>query len=578
MAPVNVDPVTLAVVWGAFLSICEEIGRIVKTTSFSEAVREADDFSCGILDHRAQLIAQGNFSPGHLGSMPFAARNVLKYYPLETLKPGDSILTNDPHLCSGHLPDFYVVTPVFYKDEIVAFTAVVGHQVDVGGAAPGGQKVQGITEIYQEGLRLLPVKAWSEGKMVDEIFRIIEANVRVPDKVIGDLKAQRNGCYFGTKRICDLFDYYGVETVRACMDEILSRTEQKMRAAIREAPDGTFTREDYFDDYGPNTEPIKVRIAVTIAGDEITVDFTGSSPEVPAGFNSPINYTKSYVFAGIKAIFDPVGPQNEGGIKPIKVIVPEGSFFNPRPTAGCGGRAAINYRIFENVVAAFAEPLPERVVAAASHWGNPTFGGRDPRTGKPFVSYEVIIGGTGARPNKDGCEGLCFSFNARNIPVEVQESAGPVLIECYEFIQDSGGPGKFRGGLGVRRDLRMLTHITFTNSTDRSRFAPFGLFGGKPGAKSKTIVRMPSGEEFELHSKESRSLPKDSVVSVRLAGSGGYGDPFTRDVRSVLRDVEKGFVSIQKAEEEYGVIIDPESMTVDLEATEAYRNRHKTPV
>jgi N-methylhydantoinase B len=300
-------------------------------------------------------------------------------------------------LGSGHFPDFFITQPAFLDGQLIGFAVNILHQTDVGGQRPGSQGVVGIFDYFQEGLRLPPTKVWSEYRENEAVIGIIAANTRTPEKVLGDLRAQRSGLRVGEQRLQELAERYGTETLWAAMDEIMDRSEASMRAAIAKIPAGEYTFEDFLDDYGPNTDPVRVSVKVTVAGDRLTVDFAGSSPQTPSGLNSYFNYTRSYSYAAIKCLTDPFGPMNEGALRPITVQAPLGSFLNPRPPAGGGPRAIICYRVFEAVVGALAPALPERVVAAASHFANPTFGGFDPGRARRFVAYELVLSGTGAR-------------------------------------------------------------------------------------------------------------------------------------------------------------------------------------
>jgi N-methylhydantoinase B len=567
------DPITLGVIWGALHSIAVEIGTTVHKTAYSEQAREGQDFSVAVFDRQGRMVAQGPYSPGHMGAMSFAVKSALASHPVETLRPGDAILLNDPLLGSGHLPDFFITQPVFWDGKLVGFVVNIVHHTDVGGQRPGSQGVVGIFDYYQEGLRIPPVKVWQEYRAQEGILGIIAANTRTPEKVLGDLRAQRSALKVGEQRLQELVACYGAETVFRAMDEILDRTEKTLRAAIREIPDGVYLFEDFLDDYGPGTDPLRVFVSVRVNGDAVEIDYAGSSPQTTSGLNSYINYTRSYSYAAIKCLADPGGPMNEGALRPITVEAPLGSFLNPRPPAGGGPRAIICYRIFEAVIGALAPALPSRVVAASSHFANPTFGGFDPKRNRRFVAYELVLSGTGARAGRDGCEALASAFNASNIPVEAQEASHPIIVERFEFVRDSAGPGKHRGGCGVRRDMKFLaTEGKFTNLTERQRFAPYGLFGGRPGAGGRTVIN-PGASEQVVHSKESREFTYGDVISFQQPGAGGYGDPTERDPARVLEDVLDDYVSIEQAREAYGVVIDPLTMTVDLAVTERLRAR-----
>jgi N-methylhydantoinase B len=570
-----VDPITLGVLWGGLQAVAEEMGLALRRTAYSEAVREGLDFSTAVFDASGRMIAQGNFSPGHLGAMPSVVGHVLDAYPPPTFQPGDAVLLNDLYMGSGHLPDCFVTSPAFFEGQLVGFVVNCAHQVDVGGAGPGSQNVEGVREFYQEGLRILPVKFYQRGQPVPEILRLITGNVRVPDKVLGNFQAQVNANNVGARRLGELYTQYGRDTIARYTEEILTRTEAAMRAAIKEIPDGTYAFEDYLDDCGRDTAPIKVAVTVTVRGDEVTVDFTGSSPQVAAAMNSTYNYTASYSLFALKSVTDPRLPQNAGGLRPIHVTAPAGSFFNPLPPSPGGGRAIVQQRIVDAIMGALAQAVPERVVAPAAHWANPNFGGIDPRTGARFVFYDIIIGGYGARPTKDGCESLAPCFNVNNIPVEVSETSYPLLIERLEFIQDSAGAGKFRGGCGLRKDIRVLgEEVIFSGLAERQAFAPYSLFGGTTPRCGRTILN-PGPQQRQLHGKGVYALRQGDVLRFELSGAGAYGDPLERDPVAVQRDVRNGYVSLGMAERVYGVCLDPQTYDIRGPATEALRARRR---
>jgi N-methylhydantoinase B len=571
--PARVDPITLGVVWGALQSIAVEIGTTVHRTAYSEQAREGQDFSVAVFDREGRMVAQGPYSPGHMGAMSFAVKNALAAHPASSLRPGDAILLNDPLLGSGHLPDFFITQPAFFEGELVGFAVNILHHTDVGGQRPGSQGVEGIFDYFQEGLRIPPTKVWKEYAEQEGVVGIIAANTRTPEKVLGDLRAQRSALRVGEQRLSELVGRYGPATVFAVMEEIIARTEANMRAAIRAVPDGVYTFEDFLDDFGPGTDPLRVFVTVTVDGDALTVDYAGSSPQTPSGMNSYINYTRSYSYAAVKCLTDPYGPMNEGALRPVTVAAPAGSFLNPRPPAGGGPRAIICYRTFEAVIGALAPALPDRVAAAASHFANPTFGGWDRRRGRRFVAYELVLSGTGARATKDGCEAMSCAFNAANIPVEAQEANQPVVIERFELIRDSAGAGTFRGGCGIRRDMRFLADEgKLTNLSERQRFAPYGLFGGEAGALARTVINPGPGEQV-VHGKASREFAYGDVVSFQQSGAGGYGDPLARDPARVLDDVRDDYVSREAARTTYGVVLagEGDALMIDAAATARLR-------
>ena len=537
-------PITLGVVWGALQSICVEIGSTVQRTAYSIQAREGQDFSVAVFDAQGRMSAQGPYSPGHLGAMNFAVRNFLRAFPVPTLRPGDTLLLNDPQLGSGHFPDFLVMQPCFWRGELVAFGVNLVHHTDVGGSRPGSQAVEGVFDWHQEGLRIPPVKIVEEGRENAAALAIIGANSRVPRNVLGDLRSQRASLHVGERRIRELYDRFGHETVEACVEAMLDHTEAGVRERIAAMPDGEHRFEDFMDDRGTGTDPLRIAVAVRVAGDGIAVDFAGTDPQSESGLNSYFNYTRSYVYAAIKCLTDPDGPMNAGALRPVEISAPEGCFLNPRPPAGGGPRAAICTRIFDVVLGALAPALPEAVTAANSHFCNATFGAWDPVRRRRFVGYELIHGGTGARAGRDGCEAMSSPYNAANIPVEAVEASTPVIVERFEFIPDTGGRGRHRGGLGVRRDVRILGEsIRFTNLSERHRFRPFGVMGGEPGQLGRTVVNPGTPGEREIGGKASVDLEYGDVVSFQLAGAGGYGDPAERDPRLVTEDLRLGLVT-----------------------------------
>jgi N-methylhydantoinase B len=578
-----VDPITLGVIWGGLQSITVEVGTTVHRTAHSQQAREGQDFSVCLFDPAGRMVAQGPYSPGHMGAMSFAAKNAIAAFSSDgrtpagdRLQPGDVVLFNSPFLGSGHFPDFFMIQPAFDLDarepRLIGFAANILHHTDVGGMRPGSQAVEGVSDYFQEGLHVPPVKLWKGGEEQDGILSIILANTRMPESMLGDLRAQRNSLRVGELRLAELVRRYGYDTVQAAMTEIMARTETRVRDAIRAIPDGVYPFEDFMDDCGPGTDPMRLLVTVTVRGDEILVDFAGTGPQTESGMNSYLNYTRSYCYAAVKCLTDPYGPQNDGAFRPVRIEAPLGSFLNPRPPAGGGPRAVFCYRIFDAVIGALAPALPDRVTAAGSHFANPTFGGLDPRTGRRTVVYELVLSGTAARPDRDGCEAMSMAFNASNIPIESQEANQPVLIERFELIRDSAGAGRHRGGTGIRRDLRLLLENgKLTNNTERHRFAPWGLFGGQPGRPGVTLINPGTPSERRIHSKASDVFDHGDVVSFQQSGAGGYGPPWERDPPAVLRDVLEDYVSIEGARRDYGVVIDPATRTVDEAATAAAR-------
>lgn len=566
-----VDPLTLGTVWRSLRAAANDSGQVLQRTAYSEAVREGRDFSVALFDREGRMAAQGDFSPGHLGSMPETVLHVLDVYPRDQLRPGDAVLFNDPWLGSGHLPDFLLTAPVFAQDELVGYVVACVHMIDVGGAVAGSQAVAGVNEVYQEGLRLPPILLWSADEPNDEILRVIQTNVRLPDKLFGDLLAMRSCIHVGQQAIEDLIDRVGMDTYHRACEEILEQSERAMRESIRDLPDGTYSASDQLDDSGPSTEPVTIKASLTVAGDELTIDFEGSGDQTQSGMNAVANYCKAYCYFAVKAVLHgPNLPQNAGSIRPIRWQAPLGSAINAKAPISVGARAIMQQRIVDVLMEAFVEVLPERVVAPSSHWANPTIAGIDPRNSRPFVLYDVIVGGWGGRFGRDGVEAMCPSFNVDGIPVEVNEHSYPILIERYALIPESAGPGKWRGGHGIQKDIRILSdEAQLMNLGERHRIGPPGLLGGRPGQKAQTVIN-PEGEAEPIHSKGRYPLRNGDVVSQRLSGGGGYGNPFERDPKLVSRDVTIGLLSAESARREYGVVVDGAG-EVDSEATKTER-------
>ncbi len=550
-----IDPLDVAVVWGRLAAVAEEMAEAQQRTAYSDQVREGGDYSTAVFDRDGRMLAQANRSPAHLGAMPSAVRHMLELYPADSLEPGDVVVLNDPYMGSGHLPDMFAMSPAFVDATLVGFVASCVHLTDVGGPAPGSQAVVGVTDLVQEGLRFLPTLVCRRGEPVREILRLIEANVRVPDAVLGDMRAQRAALHVGAAKLTELYSLRGPELVGLVAEEVLSRSEEAVRRSLAEIPPCTVGFVDHIDDYGPDTPPIRMEVTVTIRDGGIVFDFTGTDPQTPSSLNCTLSYVKAYCYWATKAITtrDAI-PQNEGQLRPVSVVAPPGCFFNPVPPAALGGRALMNQRIVELLFGAFAQAMPERVCAASGQWLNPILGGTEPRSGREFIFYDYIMGGVGGRWTKDGIDAMSPVVSVENIPIEAQEARNPIIVERHELIPDSGGAGRFRGGLGVRKDVRVLADdAVLSNLTDRHVFAPYGLDGGQPGTLGEIVLNPGTDGERKLHSKESLRLDYSDVVSFRVSGSGGVGDPRDRARESVERDVREGVVTPESARRDFGL-------------------------
>src|SRR5215831_2229111 len=480
------DPILLELIKNALDTIVDEMAIALVRTAYSNNLKNAMDMSCALCDAEGRLIAQGLTLPLHLGSIPDAMARVRQKFAGRT-NPGDVFILNDPFEGGTHLPDFYIFKPIFLDGGLVGWSASIGHQLDVGGKTPGGNGCDA-TEIFQEGLRIPPLRLYAAGKPVDAVFELIDKNVRVPRQVLGDVRSQVAACLTGQRGYLKLTERYGVDRFAACTTALLEQAERLARNAITAMPDGRYTFTDWMDDDGIDPDPIP--ITVTIAGDRLIADFTGSAPQVKGAINSPLPFTKSAVYACVRHLVGGTPPNNEGYFRPIEVIAPPGTVVNPVMPAAVAARGLTGFRMANAVFGALAQIAPDRVFACEV--GGDTgvsFGGYD-RERRPFVFLEFLFGSWGGRPARDGVDACSSSVvNFSNNPVEVIESEYPLMIERYGYVPDSGGPGQFRGGLAVLRQYRFLEATgTLQLRTDRRRFLPYGLQGGHAGTPSDNVL------------------------------------------------------------------------------------------
>jgi N-methylhydantoinase B len=557
---VKPDPILMQVLRYAMEQIADEMGHTLIRTARSTIIKEVKDIACAVFDRNGNTIAQAHHAPMLLTGFEIGMRALRKKFGDDELDEGDVIIFNDPYIGGQHVMDLVTFAPVKHRGALVGFVGSMAHHADMGGAAAGGTQ-GGLTEIYLEGLRFPMVKLYKKGKEDAELFGILNNNIRVPDKTLGDIRAQASADFVGARRLQELFERYAPEVVQLHMDALLDYSEKRIRAGLQKIPDGTYSGVDYVDDDGLTDKPIKLQVNVIKEGDRAIVDFEGTDAEVPGNVNCPIATVHAAVYYALIAVVDPHVPPNSGCYRPFEVRAREGLVVNPRPPRACGARTQVSQKITEAMLLALASALPDRVMAGShGQITNCGFSGYDPVTGKRFVYIDIQGGGAGARWCKDGRDGQ-DSHLARfmNTPIEAVELEFPMRIERYEFIADTGGAGKFRGALGLRRDIRSLVdELSFARYGDRQKFGAFGLFGGKEGAKGKFILNPDTPEERQLKSKGLDKLKKGDVVSLRLPGAGGYGEPHERDPQAVLRDVRDGKVSLQGAESDYGVKVEAE--------------------
>ncbi|MFC2077936.1 hydantoinase B/oxoprolinase family protein [Candidatus Bipolaricaulota bacterium] len=543
MREATIDAVTLEVIRHALTAVAEEMNANLVRTAFSPNIKERRDCSCAVFDGAGRMIAQAESIPVHLGAMPASVEAAVDR--VGDLRAGDVVVVNDPYAGGAHLPDITFVAPVFDGSNRIGYVANRAHHADVGGKEPGSLAGDA-REIYQEGLRIPPVRLWKEGELDRDLSDLILLNVRTPEERRGDLRAQFAACQTGIERLRALVDRYGCALLARGMEAILDYSERRMRREIERLPNGDVTFEDVLDDDGVSGEAIRLRATVRVDGDRMVIDFAGSSPQVAGPVNAVYAVTRSASYYAVRAMTDPEIPPNAGCYRPIEVIVPAGSVVCASPPAPVvGGNLETSQRIVDVILGALGRILPEAEVAASQGtMNNVAIGGIDPRSGRAYTLYETIAGGWGARPEADGVDGMhSHMTNTLNTPVEALEVAYPLRVERYELIPGSGGAGRHRGGLGIRRDLTAVGHDARGSVlADRRTHRPYGAAGGAPGSPGANVLVEPSGEEKRLAAKTSFSLPSESAISIRTPGGGGYGDPEDRAKEAVDRDVREGRV------------------------------------
>ncbi len=566
----KIDPVTFAVIKSGLDTIVDDMAYAVMRTARSSIVRDVLDYSVTMCDARGRILSQAKTVALHLGAVPDAMEVVLDQFA-DDLVPGDVVVLNDPYEGGMHLPDIFMFKPIFAEGALQGFSIVVAHHTDVGGRVPGSNASDS-TEIYQEGVRIAPMKLYEAGKPNKTLLKIIEKNVRLPDLVLGDLEAQYATCNIGEREFLKLADRYGAGPLNDYFDELIDYGEKLTRSAIAGWKDGDYTFEDTIDGDGITFDPIPIKVKITVKGDHLTVDFAGSSPQVRGAINSTLSFVKSATYLSVRCALEADVPNNAGVYRCIDVTAPEGSILNPQMPAAVAARALTGYRVVDTVLGCLAQIAPARIMAAGEG-GNTVvaFGGYDAETREPFVLVDMINGAWGGRSNRDGVEGVTNpSQNMSNLPIETLEARYPVMMEEYSLRPDSCGAGKYRGGLGLTRQYRLLAKEAMLQMrADRYETAPYGLFGGQPADTSKNILN-PDHAREELPSKLTRQVPAGTVVRHEQAGGGGFGNPLERDVALIARDLRDGKITRRFAEANYQAVFDS-SGAFDAAATQEAR-------
>ena len=565
------DPITLELFKNALFSIADEMAVTICRTTYSGVLRDNMDFSTGFADGDGNLVGQGLTIPLHLGSTPTALKAVLDRFDGD-IHPGDMFVLNDPFEGGMHLPDIFIFKPIFIDGERLAFAATVCHHADVGGRVPGSNASDS-TEIFQEGLRIPPIKLYDRGQRNDTLWRLIETNVRIPVQVFGDLRAQLAACNIAEQQFGELVAHHGIDATRHYMGAVIDYAERMARAAISELPDGEWSFDDWIDDDGIDKGvPIRLRCTIRKSGDQMKVDWDGTSEQVKGAINATLSFTKAVSYAAVRSVLEGDIPCNEGLFRTIEVIAPLGSIVNMVQPGACAARGLTGFRMGDCAFGALAMMLPDRVMAS-SDGGNTgiSIGGYDDDR-KPFIFVDFACGSWGGRPWADGVQGNSNMFaNMACQSVEVIEAENPMQVRAFEFIADRAGPGKFRGGVPYRREYKFLEKEAILQvRSDRQTHQPYGLYGGRAGSPSSNTLN-PQSDATPLDSKLLMTLHRGDVFSHELPGGGGWGHPFSRDPALVLADVRNEFVSVEHAREAYGVAIDCENWAVDSAATATLR-------
>lgn len=550
----DIDPITLEVLWSKLQQIPEEMGTHFQRTAFSDIIKYAVDFSTVLTDPDGRLISQGVYTPGHLGCMLTATKKILsEHVPAKEWEEGDLLVTNDPHLGAGHLPDIFTFEPIFLDDELIGFSVITANHIDVGGGAPGSITVYA-HDVYEEGLQVPPVKLYEGGKLDEKLLETMLENSRAPDQVRGDLRAQRGASRVGVDQYRALVERHGFETFQTYLAEIFDRSEAGLRQSIRELPDGSYSFEQEMDAFDGHV-PV-MRVEITVDDDEITVDWSGTTDQVE-GFavNATRNYTFAYSMYGIKAAINPDIPQTDGSLAAVTLDAPEGSILNAEHPAPVGARHILSNHITSTINGALHKAGLDLVPAAGAQDFGLMAKFTDPETHEQQVHFDGIYGGGGAWADRDGEPAIAGGPNSANTPVEVIEDNYPIEFRQYQLAPDTSGAGRHRGGSGTVREYVFMQPVQVQTYSERVDSGAYGLDGGQPGAPGAQVLSAGEGET-ELEPKALFTVDSGASLRTRTPGGGGYGDPEERLAEQVREDVHNGVISVATATDVYGVEVD----------------------
>ena len=563
----KLDAVGLHVLHNGLANIAAEMAIVMMKTSYSTIFNEGLDFSTMLLDRKGNLIAEKNFAPSMMGAVNYALRWTLEELGEDFFQPGDVVVHNDPYRGNCHIPEHMLMKPIFRGSELIGFSGTIGHLAEVGGKAPGSFAADA-TDVYQEGLRLPPVKLFEGGRYNQQLWRVILANHRTPRATWGDLHAMVGALNIGERRLLELVDRWGLATVIEGAGRLIDHSERRLRAEIAELPEGEYRAAMTVEDDGVGTDPFEVKVKLVIRGGQVIADFTGSSPQVRGPMNCTFVVCAAALYNAIFCVADPhdLIPRNSGCYRPARVIAPPGSVVNVKhPGPSVGGNTDLQPKLIDLLLAAFAQAVPERIAASSGgSSSNLLFGGTHPETGRYYSNYHFDGMGAGATMRNDGNDGeVTRHSNCRNTPVEVFEHRYPLLTLRYGLARDSGGAGRHRGGLGTERLFRITApEITFSALFDRCNLAPPGLLGGHDGGRSALLVKRSGAPEFLSFDRAFGVASPSKFTNVvlhqgdelyyRTPGGGGLGDPAERDPELVVEDVREGYVGAEAAERDYG--------------------------
>jgi len=573
-ADVVLDPVRLEVIRNQLDGIAEEMEVALVRSAYSSIVKEGHDASTALFDASGEMIAQSTSLPAQLGLMGPAVRSILARFPVGEMAEGDVFILNDPYEGGSHIPDVSIVAPVVHDGTVVGLTASIAHHMDMGGKSPGSLPTDS-TDVFQEGIRFPPLHLYRRGVPDEAVHAVLQRNVRIPETVLGDLRAQLAATHVGKTRFVALFDRYGADVVHAAVDELLRRGEAIARARIAQIPDGSYTFEDYLDNDGIDLDTrVAIRATVTVAGSELTIDFTGSSPQVRGPMNADTSAVHSAVYFVARAIVGGDAPRNGGVYRPVTLVLPPGTVVNPLSPAPVNARTQTMKRICDALLGALVPALPGQIPAAPSGLERVLiFGGIRPDTGARFVCSDLDTGGSGAGPDTDGVDIIRTDIgNTTNVPAESLELSYPLRVHRSAYREGSAGAGRRRGGLGHVKEIEALHGpLAFTIRENRHYTRPWGLYGGRPGALSVAEIHRRGGAVEPVPALGMYTLEAGDRVVCRCSGGAGYGDPLEREPELVLGDVLDRKVSVDEAREEYGVVVDDDA--VDRDGTDALRAR-----